>query len=374
MKTKKNIFRKSSIKKPLIIWICVFIVITIIILFLGKNNFFRSEPVEVELDIPQETTPPPDIPSSVYDPGTDIVKEEDIVIDYDSIPGLTQGNKYSKQLVNEGSKNILFVGTDKVSGLYDTIGIMSIDKSDKKVKIIMIPRDLYVNYNLKVRHYIEKKVAEFKGYVNINEYYKINSAHTIGTYMNYEGKFGKNYSMNFLADVIKEKFNIEVSDFMRVNTEGLVQMVDLFGGVYINVPYKMDYDDPFQDLSIHLEKGYQLLDGKKAEGFVRFRQGYNEEGELVKYGDYERKKNQTAFMKAFIEQHGTISNVNKIPGMINVLNKNLKHSIGVGDILTSYIGLAKDVVVDKYSIESITVTGKDKKLNGLYYIVIDDDI
>lgn len=373
MKAKKNIFRKSSIKKPLIIWICVFIVITIIILFLGMNNFFRSEPV-VEVDVPQETTPPPDIPSSVYDPETEIEIVEDVVIDYDSIPGLTQGNKYSKQLVAEGSKNILFVGTDKVSGLYDTIGILSIDKSDKKVKIIMIPRDLYVNYNLKVRHYIEKKVSEFKGYVNINEYYKINSAHTIGTYMNYEGKFGKNYSMNFLADVIKEKFDIEISDFMRVNTDGLVQMVDLFGGVYINVPYKMDYDDPFQDLSIHLEKGYQLLDGKKAEGFVRFRQGYNAEGELVSYGDFERKKNQTAFMKAFIEQHGTVSNINKIPGMINVLNKNLKHSIGVGDILTSYIGLAKDVVVDKYSIESTTVTGKDKKLNGLYYVIIDDDI
>jgi len=325
------------------------------------------------VDIPIETPLLPDIPSNVYNPDTEMDEEKEVVIDYDSIPGLTQGNKYAKQLVTEGSKNILFVGTDKVSGLYDTIGIMSIDKPNKKVKIIMIPRDLYVNYNLKVRHYIDKKASEFKGYVNTNEYYKINSAHTIGAYMKYEGKFGTN-SMSFLADVIKEKFDIEVSDYMRVNTEGLVQMVDLFGGVSINVPYKMDYDDPFQDLSIHLEKGYKHLNGKEAEGFVRFRQGYDEEGKLLKYGDFERKKNQTAFIKAFIEQHGTVTNINKLPGIINVLNKNLKHSIGVGDILTSYVGLAKDVVVDKYGIESTTVTGKDKKLNGLYYVVIDDDI
>ena len=38
--------------------------------------------------------------------------------------------------------------------------------------------------------------------------------------------------------------------------------------------------DPVQDLVIDLWPGYQHLDGHGAEGFVRFRQGYREDGAL----------------------------------------------------------------------------------------------
>jgi len=46
------------------------------------------------------------------------------------------------------------------------------------------------------------------------------------------------------------------------------------------------------------------------------------------------------------------------PSLISTLNKYMKHSIGVGDVLTTYIGYAKDVVLYKYPIETYTVTGK----------------
>jgi len=111
--------------------------------------------------------------------------------------------------------------------------------------------------------------------------------------------------MNFLAELIKEIFDIEVHDYVRFNTEGFVQIVDLFGGVDINVPYDMHYDDIYQDLHIHINKGWNHLDGKKAEGFVRYRQSNDEMGNIThSIGDYERKKNQINFIKAFIEQHG----------------------------------------------------------------------
>jgi hypothetical protein len=38
-----------------------------------------------------------------------------------------------------------------------------------------------------------------------------------------------------------------------------------------DVPRNMNYDDPYQDLSIHIEKGYQLLDGEGAMGVLRYR-------------------------------------------------------------------------------------------------------
>jgi anionic cell wall polymer biosynthesis LytR-Cps2A-Psr (LCP) family protein len=77
-------------------------------------------------------------------------------------------------------------------------------------------------------------------------------------------------------------------------------------------------------------------------------------------------------MKAFIEQHGTLSNIDKLPSLIGTLNKYMKHSIGVGDVLTSYIGHAKDIVINKYPIETFTVTGVNKYFNQRSYVVIEN--
>lgn len=287
-------------------------------------------------------------------------------IDYNSISGLTEGRPYGKKLVEDGSINILLIGENKFEGLCDTISIVSIDKKSRKVRIIMIPRDTYIEYNKKVLHYLEKE-----GKLDVPGMLKINAAHNIGPIMKYEGRFKPYTSISFLADVINEKFNIEVDDYVKVDTDIFAQIVDLFGGIKINVPYEMNYDDPGQNLSIHLEKGEQNLDGKQAEGFVRFRQGYNEKGELLSYGDIERKKNQIAFLKAFIDQHGTINNINKTPELLKTLGKKMLHSIGVGDVLFKYMGLMKDIIEKDYEIEGMSLSGELKWINRSQYMVLD---
>lgn len=363
--------RKSSknLKKSIIIWLSSFVVITLSVFALGKFGLLGNDK-SVAIDIYENQSEPTIDPIDITEKNNQYLPIPSVIptpseIDYDAIPGLTNESTYSKQLVSKGSKNILFVGSDKLSGLYDTIGILSIDKENKKLKLIMIPRDLHIDYNEKVRHYLS-----MHGKLYNTGFYKINAAHNIGPFLKYEGKFAP-YSMNFLADVIKEKFGIEVDDYIKINPEGFVELVDIFGGVDIEVPIDMNYDDPFQDLSIHLNKGMQRLDGKQAEGFVRFRQGYDEEGGLFQLGDIARKNNQIKFIKAFIKQHGTITNIDKIPELTKTLNKNLKHSFGVGNLLTSYLGSAKDVITKKYEVESITLTGKSKMLNGSYYIFIE---
>lgn len=57
----------------------------------------------------------------------------------------------------------------------------------------------------------------------------------------------------------------------------------------------MDYDDPWQGLSIHLQKGLQTLDGGQAMGLVRFRSGYA-------MADLERVNVQRRFVSAAIDQ------------------------------------------------------------------------
>ncbi len=278
---------------------------------------------------------------------------------------LTKGKPYSVKLVEEGTRNVLIIGEDKLNDLYDTIGIANIDEKNGRLKIIMIPRDTYIEYTGVISDYLEKSgKSESPGI------YKINCAHLIGSMVKYKGKFTSGPT-SFLAEVIKEKFGIDVDDYVKINTGGFSSMVDLFGGVEINVPYLMKYDDPVQELHIDLAKGMQRLDGAQAEQFVRYRQGYKEDGSYFEIGDPGRKKNQLNFLKAFINQHGTIAEIDKVPRLIDLLGKNVQHSIGVGDMLQVYIKLAKNVVSDKYQIETENLEGEQTKVNGSSYVLLE---
>lgn len=278
----------------------------------------------------------------------------------------TVGRQYSVKLVEEGTKNILIIGEDKLNDKYDTICIASVDQKNKTVKLIMIPRDTYIEYNQNIISVLTgKKLAHSPGI------FKINCTHAIGSIIGYKGRFDSS-SMSFLAEVVNEKFGISVDDYIKINTNGLRALVNHLGGVDIDVPYAMNYNDPTQDLSIHIPKGMRHLDGAAAEGFVRFRQGYREDGTYFEIGDPGRKKNQLNFMKALIKQKGTLGNIGKIPGMLDILGKNVQHSIGIGDILQTYMGLAKDIVSDKYEITTENLNSeKSTRIDGSSYMVLD---
>lgn len=358
------------IKKRIAVLISIILVVGIFTIFLIYRNSVHSADIEVlngQLDKENQ-----------YDDQNNIDNEETNDDSLHQTPNanineldnsfkiIAQGN-YEHNLVEENSTNILIIGEDKKNGLYDTIGIVNVDDKNQKVKIIMIPRDTYIEYTPEILGVLDQN-----GKLHQPGVLKINYSHYIGGMINYDGKF-KSHSISFLADVIKEKFGIEINDYIKVNVEGFIEIVDLFGGVDINVPYGMNYEDPYQDLYIHLDKGVQHLNGKQAEGFVRYRQGYNEKGVFCEYGDIERKKNQMAFLKAFIDQHGNISNINKIPGLMKTLSKNVKHSIALNEILLKYTSMAKDIAVKKYNIESTALNGEVKRIDGSSYLVIGDN-
>jgi anionic cell wall polymer biosynthesis LytR-Cps2A-Psr (LCP) family protein len=56
-----------------------------------------------------------------------------------------------------------------------------------------------------------------------------------------------------------------------VDFDGFVRLVDAVGGVELDVPFHMKYDDPYQNLSIGIRPGRQTLNGKDALNFARYR-------------------------------------------------------------------------------------------------------
>jgi len=235
---------------------------------------------------------------------------------------ITKGQRYYTKLVEDGDKNILLIGEDATSGNYDTIIIASVSDKKKTIRLINFPRDIYIDYSKQVLNLLKEKSPKLYG---AKGFQKINTAHNVGSRIEYEsgmGRFG-NSDIDFLADIMQEVFMIRIDDYAYVNTKGFRDIVDLFGGVEINVPVRMKYDDPTQDLYIDLQPGLQKLNGEKSEWFVRFRQGYDNNGVFKNYSDEFRKKNQNEFLKAFFKQHVNLKNLGKIDDLSKLSSKNI---------------------------------------------------
>jgi anionic cell wall polymer biosynthesis LytR-Cps2A-Psr (LCP) family protein len=97
-------------------------------------------------------------------------------------------------------------------------------------------------------------------------------------------------------------------------------MVDSVGGVEINVPFDMKYSDPYQDLYIDLKAGVQVLNGKKATDFIRFRSDYAD-------GDLGRIDAQKQFMsslfKKVMNEMNVLQAVSLAKGMLPMLETDI---------------------------------------------------
>lgn len=282
---------------------------------------------------------------------------------------LTNNQKYAIDLVDKDNINVLVIGTDQVAGNHDTLMIASIDDANNVVKLINLPRDIYIDYSDKVKSELKKV---WPSYSKSKGIYKINACHVIGKrvdYKNGNGRFG-NSEYDFVADIMEEVFNIYIDDYVYIKPSSFRKVVDYFDGVQIDVPYLMRYNDPTQNLEINIKKGFQTLSGKDAEGFVRYRQGTDENGKYKSIGDIERKNNQVAFAKAFINQHLNLKNLGKFITIFNELNEYVDSSVDAKKA-GEYGKLAEQLYRNKFIIENESVECKDYKLDGVYYLKIE---
>ncbi|MGI6086226.1 MAG: LCP family protein [Acetivibrionales bacterium] len=296
-----------------------------------------------------------------------VVPDDDLEVD-DGLY-LTNKQKYYESIVNPESTNILLLGTDPTGFNFDTITVLNIDKISKKVKLISLPRDIYIDYSDYVIDALRKAKPSYLKEKGMN---RINAAPSIGQTIDYKkgvGRFNKPYA-DFIADIIYEVFDIYINDYAYVKVKGFRNIVDYFGGVTVYVPVHMEYEDPYQDLSIYIEKGTQHLNGHQAEGYVRFRQGFDEDGNFQNYGDIFRKNNQNRFIKAFISQHVTLKNLGKLPKIAELISSNINTSVKGWDSIVNYGALAEEALNNKYPIENYELKFTDKFIDGSSYVLI----
>ena len=192
---------------------------------------------------------------------------------------------------------ILLSGVDDGNGGSDTNILVAVDAAGGSIYGVSIPRDTHTYFNDKDR--------------------KINSAYSIG-------------GMELLSEVTSDLLGIPVDYTVKVDLQGFEALVNAIGGVYFDVPLDMDYDDPYQDLSIHVAKGYQRLNGADALGVVRFR--HNNDGTGYGSEDLGRMQTQQNFLKAVAKQTLTVSNLDKVDDFVKIFQRYVETDLTLGNL------------------------------------------
>ncbi|HOK17796.1 MAG TPA: LCP family protein [Caldisericia bacterium] len=234
--------------------------------------------------------------------------------------------------------NILLIGIDQryedENSRSDTNLLLSIDPNDKKITIVSLPRDTF---------------CELPGYVG---YQKLAHAHYYG-------------GVPLLIKTVENILEIEIPFYVEVNFEGFVKMIDLIGGVTIDVEKDMNYESRSGDVKIHLKKGLQHLNGEKALMYVRFR--------MDETGDVGRMERQQKFLKALIEQSLKIENTIRLQKVLIELKNWVKTNLEPWQIIK--LGLLFNNI-DNCEITTMTLPGyPDIYSDGLsYYFLYNDKV
>ena len=244
---------------------------------------------------------------------------------------------------------VVLVG-DKSEANTDTMMVVNYDPSTSNMNIMSIPRDT--------------KVILSNGKAT-----KINSI--------YANRGGSDLLRKHLGNIT----GIDIKYYVYFNIDTFRKVIDLLGGVTIDVPLDLDYVDPLQDLHIHVKKGKQLMDGEKAEEYLRFRHpngGYSQE--MLKYydgSDLKRIQAQQKFIKEMVKQKANILYLHKLNNIIDTVFENLDTNIIIDEkrlhspyLNGFYIGGFENL---KFT-DILTAETKNKKIENIQVLGDDTNI
>ena len=223
--------------------------------------------------------------------------------------------------------NVLVMGIDRVagakvgteelfSGNSDSMLLLHIDPKQSGVSLLSIPRDTQVEIpNLGLT--------------------KINQANPFG-------------GPALVNKVISDNFaGVPIDRYVRFSTDAFRELINQVGGVEVNVPTDMVYEDKTQKLSINLKQGKQILDGDKAEQFARFRNDA--------FGDIGRVQRQQILLKALREKFDSPLVIPRIPGIIQAMQPYIDTNLTFEEIMALF---NYGVSIDHKAIKMVLLPGR----------------
>ncbi len=230
-------------------------------------------------------------------------------------------------------KNIMVMGIDERPadgdpGRSDTLFVVMFDQNKKSIALLSIPRDTRVR-------------------IPGHGWDKINHAYAFG---------GRELSQK----TVEQFLGIRIDNYVTVDFNGFKGLVDVIGGVDIDVEKDMYYYDSWDGFKIDLKKGRQRLDGATAIQYVRYRD---------EDGDIGRIKRQQHFLLAVYSRITSADMLLKIPGLGRQLSSMIKTDMPVGDMVD--VGRALHSMVQENKLAMATVPGTPQYIDEISYWIPD---
>lgn len=248
---------KGSKKRVALIILCVVLALILIALILGTAY------VEHLLSLINRSDDIPTVPANTAE--TVAITPPD--------PTATLSSTPAEVVVSEGTVNILLMGTDLSNARSDTVILCTINKAAKTITLASFMRDTYV---------------DIPGYFP----HKLNTAYGLGGF-------------STVNDVLETNFGIQVDGNVAINFENFIKVVDLIGGIEIELTQEeADYmmytvwnglDSSGWDLS----EGVQMLNGDQALAYSRIRAVQDSEAHD---GDFGRTNRQRIVLSKMLDR------------------------------------------------------------------------
>jgi LCP family protein required for cell wall assembly len=195
---------------------------------------------------------------------------------------------------------VLIAGQDNVGthGLTDTLMLARIDSENGTIDVVSIPRDTRADVN-------------WPG-PKINTVFAMTGG-----------------SIDRLMEEVEKLVGFMPDFYVVLDLQAFVELVDVLGGVRLNVPFRMQYSDPYDSppLHINLDPGAQTLTGEQAMHIVRYR---------TADGDLGRVQRQQTFLQAVATESLRIRNVPRVPALVAIFAEHVETNLPLAGMV--YLG------------------------------------
>lgn len=226
--------------------------------------------------------------------------------------------------------NFLVIGIDKAATQADVLMLVSFNAAEDTLNVVSLPRDTYIDADGRSSHRINAYLA--------GSYALALREDDAEPYVT---------AIESFVSMVESNLCVQIDNYICMDTAGFRDIINALGGLDIDVPFDMEYEDPEQNLYIHLKAGPQHLDGAQAEQFVRFRKAYAT-------GDIGRISAQKIFLTALANQIKENLSVEVVTETVKALMNYVTTDLSVLDAVY-YVKEAYDVPLS--SIRYITMPG-----------------
>ncbi|HBG01495.1 MAG TPA: hypothetical protein DDW87_07980 [Firmicutes bacterium] len=239
---------------------------------------------------------------------------------------------------------VLFLGTDeKAEGgtRADSIMLFSLDTKTGEAGVLSIPRD--------TRVWIPSR----------QRWERVNAAYAHG---------GATMAMEAVSQLV----GVPVDYYVQTDFAGFEQIVDLLGGVEINVARRMHYVDKAQDLYIDIAPGRQVLDGERALQYVRFRDRLGDVSLVDPFNDqYDgRVERQRQFFEAIVSRALSASSLIKLPQLVTQTFRIVDTNLPWEEVISLALSGSK---FSSDTMQTALLPGNSQVLNDAWYWIVNEE-